>query len=158
MTCRLFCHGIMVILNRILLAVLPLILFSCGDTSLTRTLPNVTGTTGDVLIVTGMDVWQGSAGRSLRDDFAAPLAGLPQREPAFNLVQINPAGFRDLFLTDRDNDLGLVIVFTACRQYRQGGHETERNNEFISQGDGRHSKISPSLHTEKCLIYPFRTD
>jgi len=83
-------------------------LSSCGDSSLTRTLPNVSGTSGEVLVVTGKDLWEGSTGEMIREELASDLRGLPQPEPAFSLMQVTPAGFTDIFLSHRN-----VVFFST---------------------------------------------
>jgi hypothetical protein len=82
-------------------------LASCGDSSLTRTLPNVSGSTGDVMVVMNKSLWDGSAGKAIREEVAPVLIGLPQPEPAFDLQPVNPAGFRDILVSHRN------IIITA---------------------------------------------
>jgi len=91
----------------ILSSVLIMGLASCGDSSLTRTLPNVSGSTGDVMVVMNKSLWDGSAGKALREEVAPVLIGLPQQEHAFDLQPVNPAGFRDILVSHRN------IIITA---------------------------------------------
>jgi hypothetical protein len=79
-----------------------IVLTSCGDSSLTRTLPNVTGSTGDVMVVMNKALWEGSAGKALREEVAPVLLGLPQQERAFTLQPVNPGGFRDILVSHRN--------------------------------------------------------
>ncbi len=88
-------------------AILPALLMmllasSCGDTSLTRTLPNVTGSTGEVMIVMERALWDGAAGAAVREHIGANLIGMPQPEPAFRLMPVNPEGFRDIYVAHRN--------------------------------------------------------
>jgi hypothetical protein len=78
------------------------VMASCGDSSLTRTLPNVTGTTGEVLVVMDKSLWNGSPGAAVREQVAPFLIGLPQPEPAFSIMPVNPGGFRDIYLAHRN--------------------------------------------------------
>jgi hypothetical protein len=95
-------------------------LTSCGDSSLTRTLPNVTGTTGEVLAVMDRQLWEGSPGIAFREQVSPFLIGLPQPEPAFTVLPIRPEGFRDLYVSHRNiiqvsTDPGLekpVVTYT----------------------------------------------
>ena len=59
--------------------ILPALVFiaSCGDTSVTRTLPNVTGKTGDVLVVMDKQMWDGSPGQAVREQVSPMLISLP---------------------------------------------------------------------------------
>ena len=85
-----------------LLLLMSAFLYSCGDSSLTRTLPNVTGTTGEVLVVMDKSMWVGSPGQSVRDYVSPILLGLPQEEPAFTILPVNPEGFRDIYVAHRN--------------------------------------------------------
>lgn len=78
------------------------VIASCGDSSLTRTLPNINGTTGEVLVVMDKALWTGSAGAAVREQVAPFLIGLPQPEPAFSILPVNPEGFRDIYLAHRN--------------------------------------------------------
>ena len=85
------------------------IMASCGDSSLTRTLPNVTGATGEVVVVIDKALWKGSPGAAIREQVSPLLIGLPQPEPAFKVLAVNPAGFRDVYVAHRN----LIIVKIA---------------------------------------------
>ena len=78
------------------------IMASCGDSSLTRTLPNVTGATGEVVVVMDKASWNGSPGAAVREQVSPVLIGLPQPEPAFKVLPVNPAGFRDIYVAHRN--------------------------------------------------------
>ncbi len=78
------------------------LLTSCGDSSITRTLPNVTGTTGEVLLVMDKFMWDGSPGKAVREYVSPILIGLPQPEPSFTILPIRPDGFRDLYVSHRN--------------------------------------------------------
>lgn len=84
------------------LLLLLLLTAACGDTSLTRTLPNVTGSTGEVMVVMERTLWEGAAGAAVRDHVGANLIGMPQPEPAFRLMPVNPEGFRDIYISHRN--------------------------------------------------------
>lgn len=85
------------------------VMASCGDSSLTRTLPNVTGATGEVVVVMDKALWNGSPGAAVREQVSPFLIGLPQPEPAFSVLPVNPAGFRDLYVAHRN----IIIVKIA---------------------------------------------
>ncbi len=82
------------------------VMASCGDSSLTRTLPNVTGTTGEVIVVMDKALWDGNPGDAVREQVSPVLIGLPQPEPAFTILPVNQAGFRDIFVAHRN----IIIV------------------------------------------------
>ena len=89
------------------------VISSCGDSSLTRTLPNVTGASGEVLVVMDRALWMGETGNTVRDEVAAVLVGFPQPEPAFKLLHVNPEGFRDIFLAHRNVIIAQIDMTTA---------------------------------------------
>jgi hypothetical protein len=97
---------------------------SCGDSSLTRTLPNVTGSTGELLVVMDRALWNGSAGKAVRDYVAPVLAGLPQAEPAFTLIHANPEGFRDVLVAHRN------IMFAAIEKGKPEPSVTFERNKW----------------------------
>jgi hypothetical protein len=94
---------------------------SCGDSSLTRTLPNVTGTAGEVLVVMDKPLWNGSPGAAIREQVAPFLIGMPQPEPAFSILPVNPAGFRDLYVAHRN-----IIIVKIARD------KTEPEVDYVS--------------------------
>jgi hypothetical protein len=99
-------------------------LASCGDSSLTRTLPNVTGSTGEVLVVMDRALWDGSPGKAIRDNVAPVLVGLPQAEPAFTLVHANPYGFKDVLVAHRN------IIFVAIERGKPEPSVTFERNKW----------------------------
>ena len=91
-------------MKHVLILILPAIVFiaSCGDSSVTRTLPNVTGKTGDVLVVMDKQLWDGTPGQAVREHVSPMLISLPQAEPAFTVMPVNPEGFRDIYVAHRN--------------------------------------------------------
>jgi len=90
-----------------IMIILMLVSVSCGDSSVTRTLPNISGASGSVLVVMDRDLWNGAPGEAVRSELAAFLNGMPQPEPAFDLLHVTPETFRDIYLVQRN------IVFTS---------------------------------------------
>jgi hypothetical protein len=88
--------------DALIFILLMIVTASCGDSSLTRTLPNVTGSTGEVIVVMDKKMWNGSPGKAVREQLGAVLIGLPQSEPAFKLMPVNTAGFRDIYVSHRN--------------------------------------------------------
>jgi hypothetical protein len=72
-----------------------LLIFSCGDKkpSNQKILSDSSGNINNLSIVIDNNLWEGSVGEAIRDVLAAPLDGLPQDEPLFNMSQIPPAVF-----------------------------------------------------------------
>jgi hypothetical protein len=97
---------------------------SCGDSSLTRTLPNVTGTAGEVMVVMDKTLWEGEVGEAVREQLGAMLIGLPQPEPAFTLLPVNPEGFRDIYIAHRN------IVMVEVKSELAGPAVTYTRNKW----------------------------
>ena len=60
--------------------------------------PNVSGSTGEVVIVLDKEKWEGEMGDEIRDLLATPIDGLPQAEPTFDLVSVLPAVLANIIL------------------------------------------------------------
>lgn len=58
-----------------------------------RVLPNVTGGSGEILVVMENFVWDGKAGECLKDILKEEFPALPQSEPLFDVSQITAASF-----------------------------------------------------------------
>ena len=82
--------------------VLALILNSCGDSGGGSMLPNVSGSSGEVLVVMDKAKWDGPVGRKIREVLAAPIPRLPQPESHFDLVNVSPVAFSKLYQTHRN--------------------------------------------------------
>jgi len=86
-----------------IIALLILIIPSCVDTQPGQGMrPNVSGASGEVVIVIDKAKWDGPLGQAFRDVFSSPLDGLPQAEPRFTLANISPSGFGNLYQTHRN--------------------------------------------------------
>jgi len=82
------------------LVILTLIWLSCDNPG--AKLDTITGKAGEVVIVIGKETWKGSSGSLIREVLAQPQASLPQEEPMFNLIDVPPEAFINLFKTSRN--------------------------------------------------------
>jgi hypothetical protein len=73
-----------------------------------RYLKRASGNPGDILLVMDSVQWRGELGKEVRKIFQAPVPGLPQVEPMFNIIWIHPSKSITL-LTELRN---VVYVFT----------------------------------------------
>lgn len=62
-----------------------------------RIMPNVTGGTGEVLVVMDQVNWENSVGELLKDVLKEEYPGLPQSEPFFDVIQVTAASFEGIF-------------------------------------------------------------
>ncbi len=72
--------------NYLLLILFSFCLFSCVDKS-KKTIPTTSGKINSISILIDDELWNGEIGDSIRNKFAAPVIGLPQEEPIFNINQ-----------------------------------------------------------------------
>jgi hypothetical protein len=75
---------------------------SCIDSKRTSYQLSSSGDLGDVLVVMNIKLWEGSSGEVIRNTLASFYEGLPQEEPMYDLMQINPAGFVKAYKTQRN--------------------------------------------------------
>lgn len=87
--------------TKLWLFVLPIIfLTSCGLN--TVTLPSVTGTQYEILVVMGDSAWKQPAGRSLVALLDQDMFGLPQPEPVLDVHQCSQVAFTDVLKPSRN--------------------------------------------------------
>ena len=72
-----------------------LLILSCGNkkSSNHKILSDSSGNINNLSVVIDNTLWEGNVGEAIRDVLAAPLDGLPQDEPLFNMSQIPPTVF-----------------------------------------------------------------
>ncbi|MBW6537045.1 MAG: DUF4837 family protein [Mariniphaga sp.] len=70
-----------------------------GNTGLSK---NVTGRAGELVVVISEEAWEGNPGKLLRETLAQEHLALPQDEPLFDLVNVQPQGFKSIFKTTRN--------------------------------------------------------
>ena len=83
-------------LPNILALIALIVLSACQDNpdgKANRIYPESNGNINTLQIVMSNDLWEGRVGEAVRGVFAAPVYGLPQDEPLFNMNQIPPNAF-----------------------------------------------------------------
>jgi hypothetical protein len=73
-----------------------------GESAASRILSNITGTSGEVVIVAEKVFLDGAEGEKLMNIFQVPVPGLPQYEPMFSLLTVTPGGFGRLYRNHRN--------------------------------------------------------
>lgn len=86
----------------IFLAIVTSILTSCKDKDQSVLLPNVTGKSGEVVLVIEPDQWSSQTGEEFRNKLSQAHPALPQKEPIFDLVHIPYRAFTNIFKTHRN--------------------------------------------------------
>jgi len=86
-----------------LTVILSTLFHSCGDSGGGQTLlPNLSGSSGEVLVVLDKARWDGRLGDRIRQVLASPVPMLPQAEPNFDLINTGGNAFSKLYQTHRN--------------------------------------------------------
>ncbi len=88
------------ICSTVLLISLSAVLFSCKDEGNLRR--KVTGKAGEVVVVIPKETWEGVVGDEMKKILSQPQLSLPQDEPIFDLIDVPPVAFKDIFKTSRN--------------------------------------------------------
>ena len=84
------------------LAAMVLALAGCKGRNRGPLLPNVSGKAGEIVVVIDKDNWEGEIGNALRGILADDTPYLAQREPLFNLANVPPGSFNNMFKMHRN--------------------------------------------------------
>lgn len=104
-----------------LIAVMIFLIQSCMDSQPGQgMLPNVSGSSGEVVVVIDKGRWDGVLGEKIREAFASPIDGLPQSEANFDLVNINADGFGKFLMTHRN----VIIIETGAGKESKATFQT----------------------------------
>lgn len=81
---------------------LVILLSSCKEKDTSALLPNVTGKSGEVILVITPDHWNSNIGTEFKNKLTQAYPALPQPEPMFDLVHIPFDAFSNIFKTHRN--------------------------------------------------------
>lgn len=84
------------------LAALAVTLSSCKAGRTKTLLPNVSGKAGEIIVVIDKDAWEGNEGAAIREILGGDCPYLAQREPLFNVANVPPGSFTNLFKVHRN--------------------------------------------------------
>ncbi|MBA7617277.1 hypothetical protein ES703_24591 [subsurface metagenome] len=88
--------------KNLLYLLLTFFIVSCINKEKTSLLPSSAGAPGDILLVMNLKVWEKEPGAVLKNLLNVPMDGLPQDEPIYDLMQINPEGFGKTYKSHRN--------------------------------------------------------
>ena len=83
-----------------LIAVFSFLGFSCRNDGVIH--KNITGKAGELLVVIPDETWNGKVGDTMKAVLSSPQLSLPQDEPIFDVINIPPKAFKDIFKTTRN--------------------------------------------------------
>lgn len=82
------------------MVILAIGLGACNDQTNMR--KKITGKAGELVVVVPDPTWEGATGKSFREIMAQPQLGLPQDEPIFDLINVPPSAFKEIFRASRN--------------------------------------------------------
>lgn len=85
-------------------------LWQCRAPENKTQLPNVTGKMSELIVVCKSDVYNNKTADSLKTYFACPYEVLPQPEPLFDLIHVDPNNFNSLLM--RHRNILMLEIFT----------------------------------------------
>ena len=88
-------------MRKILIYLIILTFVACKNDP-TKLLPNVTGKSGEIVLVIEPSQWSSDAGKEFRRAFTQAYPALPQNEPLFDLIHIPFSAFSNIFKTHRN--------------------------------------------------------
>jgi hypothetical protein len=97
-------------------------LAGCKSRSHEPLLPNVSGKAGEIVFVIDKDNWEGDIGNAIRDILGTDCPYLAQREPLFNLVNVPPGNFNNMFKMHRN-----VLILNVNPQNQTTGMMYKRD-------------------------------
>ncbi|MCR5071172.1 MAG: DUF4837 family protein [Bacteroidales bacterium] len=86
-----------------------MLLPACKNT--TNLLPSISGKAGEIVVVMEKPDWENTLGSDVRELLASDCPWLAQKEPLYNLVNVVPSAFADLFKAHRN-----LIIFQVDPQ------------------------------------------
>lgn len=117
--------------------------FSCNNTSTSedkKMLSDSSGKINNVSIIIDESLWNGEIGDSIRKKLAAPVDGLPQEEPLFNLNQYSTKVFdgfvrnsRNVIVVQKSNKTGFGARDNQYAKPQKVFYISGKNNEEILQ-------------------------
>ena len=91
------------ILTYALIAAAAICAMSCNQNKARKALlPNISGKPGEVIVVINKGDWEGAPGTVIRDTLGADFPFLPQKEPLYDVVNVAPSGFTNMFQIHRN--------------------------------------------------------
>ena len=107
--------------------ILTLTLGSCNNFS-SGWMSSASSATNEVLTIIGENEWQEPHGRALFDVLNSPMAGMPQNEANFKILQIDPKNFTSTFKMARN-----IIEVDVSNEYTQTKMTAELNKYASGQ-------------------------
>ncbi|MFL0352871.1 DUF4837 family protein [Xanthomarina sp. GH4-25] len=142
-----------------LLIVSFLFILSCNnnESSKQKMLSKSSGNINNLSVVIDNELWEGNVGEAIRNILAAPVDGLPQDEPLFNMSQIPPAVFsgfvtnnRTVLKIEKGSEASVKIASNVYAKPQKLVLITGKtDNEIIQQIEENEQKIIAAFKNEE---------
>lgn len=86
--------------------------------------PTARGEVGEIILIMDSTQWAGPLGEQVKSMYRAPMPGLPQAEPMFDISKVNPLKINDVFRSSTN----MIFVMTLDSQTGQ----SERIKEYFT--------------------------
>ena len=134
--------------RQLFLLLLSAIMAMPGCKSTGSLLPSVSGKAGEIIVVMEKPDWEDTLGSDVRDLLACDCPWLAQKEPLYNLVNVVPSAFVDLFKVHRN-----IILFQVGPQIDTTGiiykHDVWASPQCVIQLSAPTSAQASELLKEK---------
>ena len=97
-------------------------LAGCKSSGSGPLLPNVSGKAGEIVVVIDRENWEGEVGNAIREILATDCPYLAQREPLFNLANVPPGSFNNMFKMHRN-----ILILNVNPQNQSTGMMYKRD-------------------------------
>jgi len=103
--------------RHLVIAMIALCAISCNsDKTRKALLPNISGKPGEIITVINKADWEGMLGTVIRDSLTSDFPFLPQREPLYDIVNVAPSGFTNMFQIHRN-----IIIANVSSEVTEPG-------------------------------------
>lgn len=99
--------------------------------------PTARGEVGEIILIMDSTQWEGALGDQIKKMYRAPMAGLPQPEPMFNISKVNPLKINDVFKSSSN----LIFLMTLDSKTRQ----SQRIRNYFTNNSLKMIQSDPSL-------------
>jgi len=124
-----------------------------GDSAASRILTSVSGSSGELVVVTDKSLWDSEEGLKMQAIFQSQVPALPQYEPMFNLIQINIEGFGKLFQNHR-NIMFVTVDPNATETKVTYQTDTYASTQIIFKATGPDAaSVEGAIEANKQLVF-----
>ena len=117
------------------------VLIGCADG--TKTLPNSTGSSSEVIFVVEDKLWENSVDSLVKSTFGASIEGINQNELLFRIVQVNSSEFKSILKTHKNILIIAESVETSSQKNKWA------TNQFVAQLNWENNSVQILLELKK---------